>query len=107
MQFGLMIAMPGTPMTIKGHIETAQRAEALGFASGWLPGVFGLDPMITLAIAGQETERIELGTAIVPTYPRHPTVLAQQALSTDVAIAGRLVLGIGLSHQIVIQDMYG
>ena len=50
---------------------------------------------------------IELGTAVVPTYPRHPAVLAQQALTAALALGGRLALGIGLSHQIVIEDMYG
>ena len=51
---------------------------------------------------------IELGTAVVPTYPRHPAVLAQQALTVALAVgAGRLALGIGLSHKIVIEDMYG
>jgi F420-dependent oxidoreductase-like protein len=44
---------------------------------------------------------------VVPTYPRHPAVLAQQALTTATAVGGRLLLGIGLSHQIVIEDMYG
>ena len=50
---------------------------------------------------------IEIGTAVVPTYPRHPAVLAQQALTAALALGGRLALGIGLSHQIVIEDMYG
>jgi F420-dependent oxidoreductase-like protein len=51
--------------------------------------------------------RIELGTAVVPTFPRHPVVLAQQALTTQAATDGRLALGIGLSHQLVIEGMYG
>ena len=51
---------------------------------------------------------IELGTAVVPTYPRHPAVLAQQALTAALAIGpGRLALGIGLSHKVIIEDMYG
>jgi F420-dependent oxidoreductase-like protein len=72
-----------------------------------MSNIFGLEALTSLAVAGREVPGIELGTAVVPTYPRHPAVLAQQALTTDVAIGGRLVLGIGLSHQIVIQDMYG
>ena len=50
---------------------------------------------------------IEIGTAVVPTYPRHPAVLAQQALTAALALDSRLALGIGLSHKIVIEDMYG
>ena len=56
---------------------------------------------------GQGWPGIELGTAVVPTYPRHPAALAQQALTAAVATGGRLTLGIGLSHKIVIEDMYG
>jgi F420-dependent oxidoreductase-like protein len=51
--------------------------------------------------------RIELGTSVVPTYPRHPMMLAQQGLTVSSACGGRLCLGIGLSHQIVIENMMG
>ncbi len=60
-----------------------------------------------LAIIGREVPGIELGTSVVPTYPRHPMVLAGQALTTNAASGGRLVLGIGLSHQVVIEGMWG
>jgi F420-dependent oxidoreductase-like protein len=72
-----------------------------------MSNIFGLEALISLAVAGSQVPGIELGTAVIPTYPRHPAVLAQQALTTDLALGGRLALGIGLSHQIVIQDMYG
>ena len=60
-----------------------------------------------LAIVGREVPGIELGTGVVPTYPRHPMMLAQQALTVQAATGGRLALGIGLSHQIVIENMFG
>ena len=72
-----------------------------------MSNIFGLDALTALAVAGSQVPGIELGTAVVPTYPRHPAVLAQQALTTATAVGGRLTLGIGLSHQIVIEDMYG
>jgi F420-dependent oxidoreductase-like protein len=72
-----------------------------------MSNIFGLEALISLAVAGSAVPGIELGTAVIPTYPRHPAVLAQQALTADLALGGRLTLGIGLSHQIVIQDMYG
>jgi F420-dependent oxidoreductase-like protein len=50
---------------------------------------------------------IELGTAVVPTYPRHPVMLAEQALTVQAAIGGRLTLGVGLSHQVVIENVFG
>ncbi len=78
-----------------------------GFASAWMANIFGLDALTALAVAGNGIEGIEIGTAVVPTYPRHPAALGQQALTTALALGGRLALGIGLSHKIVIEDMYG
>ena len=87
--------------------DDLQRAADDGFTSAWMSNIFGLDALTALAVAGSQVPRIELGTAVVPTYPRHPAVLAQQALTTATAVGGRLTLGIGLSHKIVIDDMYG
>ena len=89
-------------------VERAQWAEAVGLASGWVPYVpWSLDAMVALTIAGRETSRIELGTAVVPTYPFHPQAMARGALSTNAAAGGRLTLGIGPSHPSVIENMYG
>jgi F420-dependent oxidoreductase-like protein len=93
--------------TLDGVIETARELEARGFATLWMPNIFGLDGITTQALVGRETERIELGTAVVPSYPRHPTAIAQQALTASAASGGRFTLGIGLSHKLVIEDMLG
>ena len=85
----------------------AQRAEADGFDFLSVPNIFGIDAITALAIAGRETSRIELSTGVVPAPPRHPVALAQQALTAQAAAGGRFVLGIGLSHKIVIEDMLG
>ncbi len=85
----------------------ARRAEADGFQALWMPNIFGLDAIGALTVAGHETNHIELGTGVVPTYPRHPMAMAQQALTAQAASGGRFVLGIGLSHKIVIEDMFG
>jgi F420-dependent oxidoreductase-like protein len=67
-----------------------------------------MDAITALAIVGREVPRIELGTAVVPTFPRHPAMLAGQALTAAAAAGGgRFVLGIGLSHQIVVETMWG
>ena len=87
--------------------RAAAGAESEGFASFWLPQIFGLDALAALTLIGAETPRIELGTAVVPTYPRHPITLAAQALTVQAASGGRLTLGIGLSHQFVIEAMFG
>jgi F420-dependent oxidoreductase-like protein len=88
-------------------VESARRAADQGFASYWVPQIFGLDALTALAVVGREVPGIELGTAVVPTYPRHPMMLAGQALTTQAISGGRLALGIGLSHQLVIEGMFG
>lgn len=93
--------------TIAEAVANAQEAEADGFASVWFSNIFGLDAMTVCAVAGAATDRIELGTFVVPTFPRHPFAMAQQAHSTNDAAGGRFALGIGLSHQVVIEMMLG
>ena len=93
--------------TIDDVVESARTAADQGFATYWLPQIFGFDALTALAVVGREVPGIELGTSVIPTYPRHPMMLAAQALTTQAASGGRLALGIGLSHQIVIEGMYG
>jgi 5,10-methylenetetrahydromethanopterin reductase len=107
MRIGTVLAEPGGLHALDELTDELRTAVDDGFSSAWLSNIFGLEALTALAVAGREVPGIELGTAVVPSYPRHPAVLAQQALTTDLALGGRLTLGIGLSHQIVIQDMYG
>ncbi len=107
MRIGLMLSMPGDPTGARGLVQNTVTAEREGFASGWLPQVSTYDALTVLALAGTETERIELGTAVVPTYPRHPTVVAMQALTVQDVSGGRLALGIGLSHRFSIENALG
>jgi F420-dependent oxidoreductase-like protein len=88
-------------------IEAAERARAAGFDSLMCSQIFGYDALTLLATIGSHVPDVELMTAVVPTYPRHPMMLAAQALTVQAATGGRLVLGIGLSHQIVIENMFG
>jgi len=88
-------------------VRMAQRAEDSGFDNLWMASIFGLDAISTLAIIGRETTSIGLGTAVTPTYPRHPSAMAQQALTAGAAAGGRFSLGIGLSHRVVIEDTLG
>jgi 5,10-methylenetetrahydromethanopterin reductase len=108
MRIGIMAAETGGDHALVKLADQLRRAADDGFASAWMSNIFGLDALTSLAVAGSQVPGIELGTAVVPTYPRHPAVLAQQALTAALAAGpGRLVLGIGLSHKIVIEDMYG
>jgi 5,10-methylenetetrahydromethanopterin reductase len=88
-------------------VAAARKSEADGFASYTLPQIFGLDALGLLAVIGREVPRIELMTGVVPTYSRHPVTMAQQALTVHAASGGRFSLGIGLSHQMVIENMFG
>ena len=92
---------------IAGFTAHALEAEADGFSSYWLAEhpVGGFDALTTIAVIGQQVQRMELGTAIIPTYPRHPVALAGQALTTQAAIGGRLSLGVGMSHQVMMADL--
>ncbi len=109
MRIGLFISdVSGARTGVDELLENARTAEALGFSTAWVPHVpWSLDGLTALALAGQVTSRIELGTAVMPTYPRHPLAMAQQAMSTQAATDGRLVLGVGPSHPVVIEKMYG
>jgi F420-dependent oxidoreductase-like protein len=97
----------GPRSTVQAAVDAARAAADAGFTSFWMPQIFGLDALTTLGIIGAQVPGIELGTAVVPVYPRHPSTLAQQALTVQSASAGRLTLGIGLSHQVVIEHMMG
>lgn len=108
MRIGIGIGeIANQPATVDNLVAQAKRAEADGFHSGWFANIFGFDACLAAAICGRETTRIELGTAVVPTYPRHPHALAQLAMSAQAACNGRFALGIGLSHQMVIESMFG
>ena len=91
-----------------GDLENQiRRAAEAGFSSAWLANIFALDALTALAVAGRNVPGIELGTAVVPTYPRHPAALAQQAITAHLALGERLVLGIGTSHKVVIEGAFG
>ncbi len=98
------------PEPASGSIDeltaTLQQAADDGFASAWVSDiVFGLDGLTALGLAARAVPGIEVGTAVTPTYFRHPSVLARQAITVDIATNGRLALGIGLSHQVVIESL--
>jgi len=104
MDIGVMINGSG----LGGVVEAIREAAEAGLRRAWVPQVIGVEALTAIAVAGREVPEIELGTAVVPTYPRHPLVLAGQALTTSAALGGRpLHLGVGLSHQLVIEGMFG
>jgi F420-dependent oxidoreductase-like protein len=89
-------------------VADAEAAEEAGFTSIWVPQVPGdFDALTAITLMGQATERIELGTAIVPIQTRHPIAMAQATLSNQAVCEGRFTLGLGTSHHWIIEDMLG
>lgn len=84
----------------------AAQAEADGFATYWVNQQLVPDALTLLGAVGRATSSIELGTAVVPTWTRHPVMLAAQALTAQDIVGGRLVLGIGLAHKPTIEERY-
>jgi len=107
----MKIGINGTGLVQKASVAAVQthasQAAADGFAHYWLAEhpTGGFDALTVLAAVGQRVPDIGLGTAIVPTFPRHPLVLAGQALTTADLVGPRLTLGVGLSHEIMLAQL--
>jgi F420-dependent oxidoreductase-like protein len=105
----MRIGLPGSGTTIEKIIRQAEQAEADGFSSLWYASaVFG-DPLVAMALAGRATSTIELGTSVLQSYTCHPALQANRtaALVAAIGTPGRVTLGIGPSHQPVIESMLG
>jgi 5,10-methylenetetrahydromethanopterin reductase len=102
---GDVLARPSSPAEV---VADARAAEDEGFDTAWSVHFSrAYDALTTLAVAGTVTSRINLGVGIVPTYPRHPLALAQQAATAQAFCGGRLTLGVGVSHRPVIEGLHG
>ncbi len=107
MRIGIQVGVSGrSGNAIDELIDEARQAQTAGL-DFWMPQMSDVDALSALAVVGREVQGVQLGTAVVPTYPRHPMVMAMQALTVQAATGGRLTLGIGLSHRVVIEGAYG
>ena len=90
-------------------VGKARDLEERGFDSVWVGNFlgYGLEALTAMTLIARETERIELGTAVVPIYFHHPLALADQAVSIQQVAGGRFTLGIGLSHPFIVEDWLG
>jgi F420-dependent oxidoreductase-like protein len=104
MRIGVMF---DTEKPFEQVVEQVTGLRDAGIQTAWASQIFAFDALTTIAAVGREVAGIEFGTAVVPTYPRHPVMLAAQALTVQSATGGRLTLGIGLSHQLVIENVFG
>lgn len=110
MRIGVMIGPErgDSARKVARMIEDIKWAEAAGLDTAWIPQIpTDFDALIAVALMGAQTQRIELGTAVVPLQAQHPIALARQALSAQAAAGGRLALGVGPSHHWIVQDMLG
>ncbi|MFI1461623.1 TIGR03564 family F420-dependent LLM class oxidoreductase [Nocardia carnea] len=105
MRIGVLVHEQGS--TVDTLVERAHAAAAAGLRSVWLGQHFGWDALTAAAVIGREVPAVEVGTAVVPTYPRHPMMLAGQALTVQSAVGSRLTLGIGVSHPHIIEGQLG
>src|SRR5256885_8876748 len=86
----------------------AKMAERLGFKSVWTTQMpDARDAALVLAAYAAATQRVRLGTGVLPIYPRHPTAMAQMAASLDELSSGRVILGIGVTHKGNVEGMWG
>src|SRR5207237_5801846 len=94
--------------TLHESVLRAEMAERMGFRSVWttqLPDA--RDASLLLAAYANATQWVRLGTGVLPIYTRHPTAMAQMAATLDELSSGRFILGIGVSHKVTVESMWG
>lgn len=104
----MRLGLSGGSPSVDRAIEQAREAEDAGFSSLWFPGAVGGDPLVSMALAGRATSRIELGTSILQTYPCHPILQASRAAAAAAGMGrGGFVLGVGPSHEPAVRGGLG
>ncbi|HBH04818.1 MAG: hypothetical protein A2W08_04170 [Candidatus Rokubacteria bacterium RBG_16_73_20] len=96
-----------TPLPTAEFLAVAREAEARGYHTAWVGEVAGYDALTVMAILATHTERLHVGSAVVPVQTRTPVVLGMSAASLDHFAPGRVVLGLGLSSRIIVGDWHG
>jgi 5,10-methylenetetrahydromethanopterin reductase len=107
MRIGIHAAVSGHGDNAITELVDSARGAANHGLDFWIPQLGDVDALTALAIVGREISGLRIGTAVVPTYSRHAMVMAMQALTVQAATGNRFTLGIGLSHQVVIEGAYG
>src|SRR5215203_6778311 len=96
-----------TGRSLPAALERVRLAEELGYESCWVTHVNGRESLTVLTAYAGVTQRIRLGTGVVPIYTRTPATMAQTAATIDDVSGGRLNLGLGVSHRPVVEGWYG
>src|SRR6202022_1569244 len=94
--------------TLDESIARTKVAERLGFDSAWVSQLpDARDAALVLAAYAHATERIKFGMGVLPIYTRHPTAMVQMAATLDELSGGRFILGLGVSHKVTVESMWG
>lgn len=92
--------------SLESAISRVERADALGFDAAYVTHIAGRDALAVLMAYAAATERIRLGTGVLPIFSRTPVATAQTAVTIDEYSGGRMVLGIGVSHQVTVENWF-
>jgi F420-dependent oxidoreductase-like protein len=94
--------------TLDESVARTKVAERLGYESAWVSQLpDARDAALVLAAYAHATERIKFGTGVLPIYTRHPTATVQMAATLDEMTGGRFILGLGVSHKVTVESMWG
>jgi F420-dependent oxidoreductase-like protein len=88
-------------------VARATRLRERGLTRLWASQTYGPDTLTVFAVLGRELADLDLGTAVIPIQPRHPSMLAAQARTVQDCMGGSLSLGIGLSHRVIVEGQWG
>ncbi|HET7467106.1 MAG TPA: LLM class flavin-dependent oxidoreductase [Candidatus Dormibacteraeota bacterium] len=94
--------------SLEDSVQRTQEAERLGYESVWVTQLpDARDAALVLAAYAGATKWVRLGTGVLPIYTRHPTAMAQMAATLDELSGGRFILGLGVSHKVTVESMWG
>ena len=96
-----------TGRSLDHAVARVKLAESLGYDSAFVTHIAGRDSLTVVTAYTLATERIRVGTGVVPIYTRTPATMAQTAATIDELSAGRLTLGLGVSHRAVVEGWHG
>ncbi len=99
-------AFIGTGKALDPALERVRLAESLGYESVYTTHIAGRDSLTVLTRYATVTERVRLGTGVLPIFSRTPASCAQTAATIDEISGGRMVLGLGVSHKVTVENWF-
>jgi F420-dependent oxidoreductase-like protein len=97
----------GVGRALETALQRVERAESLGYESAYVTHIAARDSLTVLAAYASRSSRVKLGTGVLPIHSRTPVATAQAAATVDELSGGRMVLGLGISHRVTVENWYG